>query len=44
MNDHLIGVLLIVGLRLILNTKEANIIPTPTATPAGLIEGILEAG
>ena len=42
-NDHLIRLLLIEGLREMANTKKANIIPTPIATPVKHIIGILEA-
>ena len=42
-NDHLIRLLLIDGLREIEKTKKANIKPTPIATPVKHIIGILEA-
>ncbi len=43
MNDHLIRLLEIDGLREIEKTKKANIKPTPIATPVKHIIGILEA-
>ena len=43
MNDHLIKLLLIDGLREIEKTKKANIKPTPIATPVKHIIGRLEA-
>ena len=43
MNAHLIKIVLIFGFRHIEKTKNANIIPTPIATPIKLINGILEA-
>jgi len=42
-NAHLIKLLLIDGLREIEKTKNANIRPTPIATPVKHIIGILEA-
>ena len=42
-NAHLINTLLIIGLRHVENTRNADIIPTPIATPAKLINGILDA-
>jgi len=42
-NDHLIRLLVIDGLREIEKTKKANIKPTPIATPVKHIIGILEA-
>jgi hypothetical protein len=42
-NDHLIKLLLTDGLRDIEKTKKAKIKPTPIATPARAIIGMLEA-